>query len=188
MLQPVGQSTRAIIRSLHLLSVTAWLGGGMGVLLLLALDAHTAGSSDLAAYSHVITCLDNWLIRPGAAGAAVTGMFICLLTPWGFTRHRWVVVKWSATLLALAIGGLWLEECLQELAALADAMPVGFTGDLAGSRPFQLGSLIASLQTLLLFGLVLISTWKPRLGSVRLPKATPRSPQGPAIHHHLSSR
>jgi uncharacterized membrane protein len=159
-----------LLRFLHILSVCVWTGGGMAVLVLLYDDRQSCSGDELSAYNHAIRSIDDYLIKPAAAGTLFSGIGLCLLSKLGMLRHRWIVVKLAITLAAIAFGGICLGPWLRDLAAFSgiDAL----TADAASSyqRLYHLGVIFGSLQTGVLLALVLISILKPDFvwGSNRL--------------------
>jgi len=74
-----------ILRTLHLLGISAWIGGGIGILLLLALDCRTESHAELQAFNRVIDAIDDCIIAPGAIITMLSGRVrrpaLCPLVP-----------------------------------------------------------------------------------------------------------
>ena len=154
---------RMTIRFMHILAVCLWSGGGMAVLVLLYDDRQTVNGNELSAFNHAIQSIDDYLIKPAAAGALVSGSLLCCLSNWGIIRHRWIIVKWSITLAAIAFGATCLGPWFRELAAFNGGDLLA--GDQGNDyrRLYRLGVVFGSLQTAVLLLLVLISIVKPDL-------------------------
>ena len=111
-------TTREIqwLKVLHLLCVSVWIGGQASFLLLqqvkyqLALPAHQYGV--IAAMKAV----DDVVIVGGAIGCLLTGLLYSWMTPWGFFKHRWIGVKWAATVLLILFGTFFLGPWIDGMA------------------------------------------------------------------------
>lgn len=62
---------------------------------------------------HMIERIDAYLVIPGAAGALISGLVLCAVTPWGFTRYWWVLLKLVLTVAVIVYStvgvGAWVE-------------------------------------------------------------------------------
>jgi len=152
---------RMTLKFVHLLAVCVWTGGGMTVLVLLYDDQQAGSGSELSAFNLAIRSIDDYLIKPAAAGTLLSGTLLCLLGKWGLLRHRWIVVKWAITLAAITFGAVCLGPWFSELAACSGDVNPGANKDSGYQRLYHLGVLFGSLQTLVLLLLVLISIVKP---------------------------
>jgi hypothetical protein len=98
-----------------MLAISAWLGGGLGVLLLLILGSRADSPDELKAYNLVITAIDDLLITPGAAGSVATGLLLSRSHRKALPGDRWLAAKLLATLTAILFGTLFLAPWLREL-------------------------------------------------------------------------
>lgn len=105
----------ALLRGLHILSVCAWLGGGLGVILLLLLGRQTESAEELQAYNLVITAIDDHLISPGAASTVMTGLLLTRARKNVAYQNHWLLAKLIVTIAALSFGSLALAPWLREL-------------------------------------------------------------------------
>ena len=160
------QHIRTALKFAHLLAVCIWTGGGMTVLVLLY-DDRQASSSELSAFNLAIRSIDDYLIKPAAAGTLGSGVLLCLLGTWGLLRQRWITVKLGITLVAIAFGACCLGPWLSELATCSASGAPAVSLASGYQRLYRLGVLFGSLQTLVLLLLVLLSIVKPDL---RLPR------------------
>ncbi|WP_052263230.1 DUF2269 family protein [Geobacter pickeringii] len=158
-----GQQTRLLLKYIHTLSAMMWIGGAQAILVLLYKDRQAANGDELFAFNDAIRTIDNWLIAPGVAGTIASGGLICLVTNWGFLRHRWVVVKWVVTAVATLFGVVFLGPWFQELAELAGLNRLAVFDSWAYARTYQLGVSFGIAQTAVLVVLMLISIFKPEL-------------------------
>lgn len=126
----ISTNGQRVLKILHLFAVCCWVGGGMGLLLLLfaAKDAETADEMFGILKSHkFITVIVT--VYMGAYGTFFTGLIYSMCTNRGFFRHKWVVLKWIMTLGMIVYGmtclGAWGTQMLEMaadagLAALQD--------------------------------------------------------------------
>jgi hypothetical protein len=175
---PATHPLRMFFKFMHLLSASVWTGGGMAVLVLLYDDRQTCSGDELFAYNHAIRSIDDYLIRPAAAGTLVSGTLLCFLSNWGVIRHRWIIVKWTVTLAAIAFGGICLGPWFRELAAFTGIDSLSAHEASGYLRLYHLGVMFGSLQTVVLLILVLISILKPDCRWGRKTVANPRGGTG----------
>lgn len=160
------QQTRLFLKYIHTLSTMMWIGGAQAILILLYKDRQAANGDELFAFNDAIRTIDNWLIAPGVIGTITSGGLICLLTNWGFLRHRWVVVKWVVTLVATLFGIICLGPWLQELAEIAGLNRLAVFDSGSYERTYRLGVAFGIAQTAVLAVLMLISILKPDLDTL----------------------
>lgn len=165
MLIHANQTARMLLKCVHIFSVCVWIGGGLAVLVLLYNDQQTSNGDEVFAFNLAIKSIDDCLIKPAALGTFTSGALLCLLTGWGLTRHRWIIAKWAVTLAAIAFGALLLGPRLGELATIADMDRLGVLNDDGYSHIYMLGVVFGLVQTTVLILLVIISTFKPGLGT-----------------------
>jgi uncharacterized membrane protein len=155
---------RSLIKILHLLFACFWLGASASIVLLQCVKGWSVDGQQLAALNRNFSVLDFALIIPGALGSLVTGYLICRTTSWGFTRYRWVVMKWILTITAVLIGTALLGPWQMQMVKLS-----GQPGSLLVTSTLYhsydlirfLFTLVGSLQVLLLLSLIAISVRKP---------------------------
>jgi len=99
--------------------------------------------------------------------SSASGLLLCLLSNWGFSRHRWIVVKGFLTLVAILFGAFCLGPWLRELSDMTAANRLAVFDDGDYARAYRFGAIASILQTLLLFGLMLISIVKPSFDQKR---------------------
>lgn len=155
-----------ILKIVHLLGASCWLGGA-GSLILLNLSSAEAGREGMLYgimfSSHV---LDMWVvITLGLGTCVVTGFIYGLLTPWGFFRQRWVAVKWLVTAFCFASGWLFLGRWEGAMLALSEAAGNAALESAAYQhiRALHLGgSLLQAALLIFLFSISVIRPWKKR--------------------------
>lgn len=179
--------SRMLLRFLHILAVCIWTGGGMAVLVLLYDDRQSCSGDELSAYNHAIRSIDDYLIKPAAAGTLISGALLCLLGNRGLLRQSWVMVKCLVTVAAIIFGAFCLGPWFRELAAFGriDTLSAHAAGSY--QRLFHLGVVFGSVQTAVLLVLVLVSILKPDFGW-RGPGRWGRLPAIPGVVRSLWAR
>lgn len=103
---------RRALRAAHVVVSVGWLGltAAMLTLALLAVADRGLATSAYTLAGH----LGTRTVAGAAVASLVSGVVLSLVTPWGLTRHRWVVVKTVLTLAvivsALALTNGWVEQ------------------------------------------------------------------------------
>lgn len=157
----MNKNIKSLIKTLHILFACLWLGASASVVLLQYIKGWSDNSQELAALNWDLSLLDFILIIPGAMGCLLTGFLICKTTGWGFTRYRWVIVKWIVTLTGILVGSALLGPWQMQMVRLSrqpeNTLVTGASYDLI--RSFF--TLVGSLQVLLLVFIVAVSALKP---------------------------
>lgn len=157
----MNQNGKSLVKTLHILSASLWLGASASVVLLQCLRGWSGNRQELSALNHNFSILDFALIIPGAVGSLLTGFWICKTTNWGFTRYRWVIVKWIGTLCGILVGSALLGPWQMQMVNLSSQLE---TASITGS-PYDLirllFTLVGLLQVILLVSIVTISVRKP---------------------------
>lgn len=111
------------LKCVHLLAACCWVGGALA---LAVLNLHNkAATSDGMLYGinssgHMV---DIWIVIVGGAmGCFVSGLCYALFTPWGFFRHRWLIVKWVITIAAILSGTFFLGEWENSMLAMSQKL------------------------------------------------------------------
>ncbi|MGA4543093.1 hypothetical protein ACPA54_24190 [Uniformispora flossi] len=116
---------RKSVNSLHVVASVGLVGVEWG-LIALGIVARVTGDAELR---HTLYPVMRYLVyttgMPLAVIALVSGVLLCLRTPWGLWRYLWIKVKIVLLFLVIAIGaGLmsrWLRDLEQMTAPGADA-------------------------------------------------------------------
>lgn len=145
------------IRCLHILSVCSWLGGGLGVLLLLYLDLQTDSIANLSVYNLVIIRIDDILITCGAAGTLLSGLYLAWLNNLTIKRRCWLAGKLFATLLAISFGMIFLAPWLENLYNFSCQDGLAIFDDRRYAHSFKAGVIGCIGQSLVLLALLTIS-------------------------------
>lgn len=152
-----------VMKCLHLFGVICWVGGNCAsLILLLQLKSHADVAGALARLE-IMETLDWNMIVVGALFSVALGVVYGALTPWGFFRQRWLVIKWVLSVAIIVSGSLCFVPLLEKLSAAIKESGIA-AWEMAA---FQLD--ITSLFMLLIFQLaamvlmVALSVFKPCL-------------------------
>jgi hypothetical protein len=140
-----------VLIAMHVLTSIGW---GVMATVQLALLVHGLNSDVVGRLQtyEVAQFLEDDLLDPFAIIAVYTGMMISALTPWGYFRHRWVLVKFVLSWASLLTAAIFISEWLP---AAIEATKVGRDGPLA---PLLIGT-VAMITGIVLMSW--ISTAKP---------------------------
>lgn len=112
--------------------------------------------------------IDDQLIIPFAMLSLLTGLALCAITPWGFVKHWWVVVKGLMTVSFIVFGtialGPWLNKSAEIATAAASHAALAEQGSTADPLYQRLSDLLSAgipPQFFLLLFVVVISYVKP---------------------------
>jgi hypothetical protein len=95
---------------LHVITSVGWLGVTIGMLVL-ALAAF-----DAPQLYQAMELLGDLVVLPLALSALVTGVVVSVGTKWGLVKHRWVLVKFVLTVVAVVATTFSLRSGLHEAA------------------------------------------------------------------------
>jgi hypothetical protein len=128
-------TTRKWLLLLHIVVSVGWLGLNVGNLTL----AITGLTTDDPGTQHVafqaMYLVGGMLLIPVSLLAFTSGVALSLLTQWGLFRHRWVIVKFTLTLIAVVLIPLSLLPGLRELSALVTATAPDQLADVSTAGP-----------------------------------------------------
>jgi hypothetical protein len=129
----VGKRTRQLLVFAHVAISLGWMGAGAANVVLAMTAGYTVSPEVRRVCYHMIEQVDDVLVIPGAAGALISGLVLCAVTPWGFARYWWVLVKLVLTVAVIVystIGiGVWVEQSV--LATTAADVESSVAGPLA---------------------------------------------------------
>lgn len=148
---------RRSVNSLHVVAAVGLVGVEWG-LIALGIVARVTGDGELR---HTLYPVMRYLVyttgMPLAVIALVSGVLLCLRTPWGLWRYLWIKVKIVLLFLVIAIGaGLmsrWLRDLEHMTAPGADASGLGVV------QWYQFGG--AAVQLAALAVATFLSVFKP---------------------------
>lgn len=157
----MNQNVKSLIKTLHIVCASLWLGASASIVLLQCLRGWSINGRELSALNQHFSILDFALIIPGAMGSLLTGFWICKTTNWGFTRYRWVIVKWIGTLCGILVGSALLGPWQMQMVKLSSQFETIFVAGSSYDLIRLLFTLIGFLQVILLVIIVTISVRKP---------------------------
>lgn len=137
------QTARKLLVSLHVVTSLGWMGQALALFTLMVYG-HRSGERR-SAYE-MASVIDEHLLASLCNASAFTGIMLAALTPWGFFRHWWVLVKFAITLTQLYSGIFVLSP---NLAASTDAAVQG--------RDRPAGALVAG--SLLMASAIAFQAW-----------------------------
>ncbi|RJQ73864.1 hypothetical protein D5S17_24065 [Pseudonocardiaceae bacterium YIM PH 21723] len=103
------RTARDLLVWLHVLTSVAWMSQALA---LVALQAYTLSTRDPAGLA-MARVLDHTVLMHLANASAFTGIMLAAMTPWGFFRYWWVLLKFVITLTQLYLGIFVLSGQLQ---------------------------------------------------------------------------
>jgi hypothetical protein len=145
----------------HLLLVSIWVGGQISFMMLQLSKETLTTPEHMHAVIAALKLVDDWVIIPGALGCLLTGLFYGLFTPWGFFRHRWVLVKWVCTVALILFGTFFLGPWINGMAEIAAVKQAMALSDATYLQYEQLNTNWGSVQLAVNIGLIAISVIKP---------------------------
>jgi len=121
---------RRITLIVHITTAVGWLGTTVVVLTLGVAGIRTSDPSlQLVAYYDVFRVLNPAASVPLAFLGLVSGIVLATRGPFGLIRHRWVLTKLVASLVAVLINQEVTKNGAEQMTArLAAGQPVGFAG------------------------------------------------------------
>lgn len=105
----ISANAQKILKILHLITTSCWMGGCLTLSILLYAAQHSQSDAELfgvlKSYKYVNVIVTVYL---GAYGSLFTGLAYSLCTNRGFIRHKWIIIKWAVTLGMIYAGGSYL--------------------------------------------------------------------------------
>jgi hypothetical protein len=150
---------RRLVLVLHVISSVGWLGLNLGVLVLAVTGATTDDPQTQHAVYRVMGVLGDVLLLPISLTAFVTGLVLALGTVWGLFRHRWVVVKFWLTLIAVILTPLSLLPGIHETVAIVSSTPPDRLADMGGAAVDGISA--GCVSTCMYVTCVVLSVFKP---------------------------
>lgn len=158
----ISTEAQKVLKIFHLFAVCFWVGGAMGLILLLraALDA---GSADelfgiLKSYRFINVIITVYM---GAYGSFFTGLAYSLCTNRGFFRHKWIILKWALTMYLILAGSFMLGPWSTFLLETAGKMGLAALSDPEYIRVSSLHWALEIAGLFLFVAATAISVYKP---------------------------
>lgn len=148
---------RKSVNSLHVVASVGLVGVEWG-LIALGIVARVTGDAELR---HTLYPVMRYLVyttgMPLAVIALVSGILLCLRTPWGLWRYLWIKVKIVLLFLVIAIGAGLMSRWLRDLEHMT--APGADAGGLAAVQWYQFAG--AAVQLAALAVATFLSIFKP---------------------------
>jgi uncharacterized membrane protein len=158
----IGAKAQKWLKSLHLVAVGCWVGGGVSLIMLHFLRPGTGGEGVLYGINQAAHQVDMAVVVvPGAFGCLLTGLAYSLLTGWGFFKHGWLVFKWVVTVSAIIFGTFWLGPWETAMMDISGELGVASLKDGAYLDYAQMNFVWGTVQVAVLAATVFISVLKP---------------------------
>ena len=114
------ETGQLILRILHLIAVSCWLGSVLCVFILIHLAPQSGTNEELFSMLRASVIINQYILVPlGAFGTLFTGLAYSLCTHRGFFRYGWITCKWLITMGMILFGticlGPWVGQELDEV-------------------------------------------------------------------------
>lgn len=146
--------------SFHVFFAGTWIGAGI-CLLVLIFSNNASGGDMLHGFNLASKIVDDFVIIPAAIGSLLSGLFISLLTNWGFFRFKWVTIKWILTVGSILFGTFFLGPWLNGMEALSTTEGFQIAQSETYQHSLQMIKSFGNLQVASLIFMVFISVLKP---------------------------
>ncbi|MDR1577917.1 MAG: DUF2269 family protein [Deltaproteobacteria bacterium] len=160
-MKKLGARGQKVLKTVHLLLAGLWVGGAVGLNLLIICLGPAASGEELLGYNLAAILIDDFVIIPGAMGCLLTGLLISGLTPWGFFKRKWVAIKWILTIFCILFGTFVLGPTVNNQPDIT----IKFGLDALANPEYQSNYFYSVLggvfQILALAFMVIISVFKP---------------------------
>lgn len=158
----ISQRGQKVLKVIHLLTVSYWIGGAFAVLTLLVASGYAQSSDELFGFLRSIRFVSLVVVvYMGAYASFFTGLTYSICTNRGFVRHKWIILKWAMTLYMIVVGLLWLGPWSTRLLEMALELGIGAlqNPDYLALRDKLL--IFESIQVSLLFLATVLSVYRP---------------------------
>ena len=144
---------RSLLVWLHVVTSVGWMSQAIALFALLSYGLNADRPATRHSAYTMAEVLDTHVLLYLANGSAFTGLMLAALTPWGYFRYWWVLVKFAITVSQLTLGIVLLSPALAAAAA---------------GRETQIGRLTAA--SLLMVSAIAFQAW------ISVAKPWPRTP------------
>ncbi|CAG7657543.1 hypothetical protein ACFQI7_35100 [Paenibacillus allorhizosphaerae] len=155
-----------ILVVLHVISVAAWFGATLCMLLLLLYVKKAENGEQLYYILESMHILDDNLIKYPALLTLFTGVLLSLWTHWGIAKYYWVVVKLILTIVTILLGIFFINDWFAYL--LSAAKKYGFAA--VQRQDFQsiwLANVLAAIFNNAAYGFMMFITYFKPFGKIR---------------------
>lgn len=162
---PIRNLATPLLRTAHLLSICAWIGGGLGVAQLLLLDLQTTRAGDLQAFNRAIEAIDNWIIAPGACATLLSGLTLAHARRLSVMGTTWLRLKFISTTVAILFGFFVVAHWLGRMHVYAIRDGFILFDDRLYSRAYIIAATGCAIQAVVVLVLLTASVLRPRFAS-----------------------
>ncbi|MDR2507392.1 MAG: DUF2269 family protein [Candidatus Accumulibacter sp.] len=150
-----------IIKTIHILSASIWIGAGVVVLFMLSVVLNRNNMPEILLAIHYVDLL---IIIPSNLLTFVTGMVFSKFSGWGFFRHRWIMAKYAINFVPVILGGIILAPSMLDMLSIIEKTGEGaiFDPRFIESRNRLMGAFVIILVLLIMA--VCLTVVKPGLG------------------------
>lgn len=158
----ISGNAQRILKVLHLLTASFWIGGGLSELVLHYTSSTAQNGDELFGILRSFRFISVYVaVYLGAFGTFFTGLAYSLCTNRGFIRHKWIIIKWVSTIYLILCGatylGPWSVQMLETVQTLGTAAFADANYQLTQERHL----LLLSINMALMVILTAISVYKP---------------------------
>ena len=152
-----------IVKIIHILSASIWIGSGVVVLFLLTFILNKNNLSEILLAVHYI---DLFIIIPANTVTMSTGFIFSIFSNWGFIKNKWIILKYCINFIPMILGGIIFAPIIFKMLSIIDEMggDAIIDPDFIKSKCIFNGSLIIIL--VLLITAICLTVYKPKLGKI----------------------
>jgi len=150
------------LKGFHLIAAASWVGGVVSLMLLYFLKKGISDGGVLYGINQSIHHVDMWVVvTPGAFGCLSTGLIYSIFSNWGFFKHKWLVVKWIITIVAILSGTFFLGPWETGMLEISGKLGAAALRDPAYLYNEKMNFIFGVVQCFLLMLTLFISVFKP---------------------------
>ncbi|MFK0247786.1 hypothetical protein ACIQUM_24095 [Amycolatopsis azurea] len=154
----------------HVAVSVGWMGAGAANVVLAMTAGYTAPGDVQRVGYLLIERIDTFVVIPAAFASLVSGVVLCLISPWGLTRYWWVLVKLVLTVAVIGYStfglGVWVESSIR-------AGVAGIESPVAGQLAY--GAMLNIVAFLFMTWLSVTKPWGKTPWTVTPPRRVPAS-------------
>ena len=150
-----------IVKIVHILSASIWIGSGIVVLFLLTFIINKNNLSEIILTVHYI---DLFIIIPANTVTMSTGFIFSIFSNWGFIKNKWIILKYCINFIPMILGGIIFAPIIFKMLSIINEIgeEAIIDSDFIKSKYIFNGSLIIILILLILA--VCLTIFKPKFG------------------------
>jgi len=158
----ISSNGQRILKILHLLAVSFWVGGGFSEMVLYYASSTAQSGGELFGLLRGCRFVSIYVVvYLGAFGSFFTGLAYSMCTNRGFFRHKWVIIKWATTVYLMVCGTWFLGPWGIEMLEKAQVMGLESLSDPAYQEIRSKLLTLLSVHVSAFVALIVISVFKP---------------------------